>query len=84
MSNVSVVNSTFVKNSAEVGGAMYSDGHEVNHISIIVRVATFIKNQAIIIDRHSASCDGRKMYKKLWEVQWQYSTLGQVETENGN
>ena len=47
----------FLKNSAEVGGAIYSVGHEINRINI--SKSTFIKNQAIIIDRHSASCDGR-------------------------
>ena len=57
MSNVSVVNSTFLNNSAEVGGAIYSVGHEINRINI--SNSTFIKNQAIIIDRHSASCDSR-------------------------
>ena len=56
-SNISVINSTFLKNSAEVGGAIYSVGHEINRINI--SKSTFIKNQAIIIDRHSASCDGR-------------------------
>ena len=57
MSNVSVVNSTFINNNAKAGGAIYSDGHETRHISISER--TFIKNQATSIDRHSASCDDR-------------------------
>ena len=57
MSNVSIVNSTFLNNSAEVGGAIYSNGHEINHINI--SKSTFINNQATIIDRLFASYDGR-------------------------
>ena len=50
-SNLSVIKCTFVNNSAEVGGAIYSTSYELNNITISNSI--FFSNQAAISSNHN-------------------------------
>ena len=54
-SNLSIIKCTFVNNSAEVGGAMYSTSYELNNISISNSI--FVSNRAAISSNHIQVCN---------------------------
>ena len=62
-SNISIIECTFLNNSAEVGGTIYSySGHRVNYISI--STSTFINNEATSSGNYIESCDGKEDFAK--------------------